>query len=312
MSKRKEIKGFGFSNNTNNEGSRLVNKSGSVNVKRTGLSFTDQFSLFHSLINMNWPVFFIYQLGFYIGVNIVFSLLYVAFGIDGLSGDMPQTILGSFLKAFHFSSQTLTTVGYGAISPVKATHLWISSFEAFIGLMSFAMATGLLYGRFSRPRAKLLFSDNVLISPFTNGLNGLMLRIANKKDSLLINVEAKLFFSWIDEVDGRTKRKFSPLTLEYDKVNMLALSWTIVHPIDAESPLTEWDENALKKANAEVVIQIKGYDETYAQEIHARSSYKADEIIYGAKFDAHLGHAPTGEATLDFEKFSTFHHTDLN
>lgn len=303
------IQDSGFSANVNNEGSRLLNKNGTVNIERTGLSFFNRFSLYHSFITMNWMVFFLMLFAFFFGINMAFAILYTAFGIDGLSGDVPTTYFNQFLKAFYFSAQTITTVGYGAVSPVRTPHLIISSFEAFIGLLSFAMSTGLLYGRFSRPRAKMLFTENALIAPFAPTGKGLMIRLANKKDSLLVNAQANMFLSWIGTtVNGEQKRKYQNLPLEYDRINMLASSWTLVHPINSESPLYNWKKIDFEKNKVEVIVQINAYDETYSQVVHDRTSYRATEIVMDAKFESVLGHNDSGQAIIEFDKFNRYTH----
>ena len=145
--KRKiSIQDTGFSSRAENEGTRLLNKDGSFNVKKKGLFFMERFSVFHWLIKMSWLHFFVVMFVGYVLINLLFASVYFAAGIEGLSGDHSNDIAKQFLDAFYFSSQTLTTVGYGYFSPVSEFHSLLAAFESFIGLMSFAMATGLLYG----------------------------------------------------------------------------------------------------------------------------------------------------------------------
>lgn len=294
----------GFSSNTSYEGNRLLNKDGTIKIKRTGLRISERFSFFHWLITMNWLSFFTILLIGYILINTVFALMYLSFGIDGLSGSHPSNFTSQFLTAFYFSAQTLTTVGYGAISPIQTPHNIIATFESFVGLLSFAMNTGLLYGRFSKPKAQMLFSKFALISPYKNTGKGLMMRIVNKKDSQLINVNANLIFSWADEKTNQ--RKFANLDLEIKHINILASSWTIVHPITENSPLQKWSKKQFENRNVEVLLQVDAYDEAYSQQVHTRTSYKFPEIIWDAKFKSILGHNQHGEATLHLNQFHDY------
>lgn len=300
------LKNTGFSSIPENEGSRLINKDGQVNLKRTGLAFSQRFNLFHWLINMSWLQFFGFLLMGYILVNTAFGLLYVIFGIDGLSGSHSDKFWDQFLDAYYFSSQTLTTLGYGAISPVGKIHNFVASLESFLGLLSFATSTGLLYGRFSRPKAKLLFTKNALISPYKESERGLMIRLVNRNDDQLINVNASMILSWLDDINGKKERRFKKLDLEFAHIDMLVSSWTIVHPISDTSPMKGWNLEMLKELNVELFLQVDAYDQTYSQQIHTRASYKSDEIIWGAKFRKVLGSNDKGEAILKLDEFDDY------
>ena len=296
----------GFGSIPENEGSRLINKDGSVNIIRSGLSFTTRFDIFHWLINMSWLTFFSFVLLGYILVNISFGFIYVFLGIEGLSGVHATSFWGQCLEGFYFSSQTLTTLGYGAISPISTTHNIVASFEAFIGLLSFATSTGLLYGRFSKPKSKIMFSQNALISPYKENEVALMMRLVNSKNDQLINVTAGLNFSYLDIANGTSSRKFQKLDLEISTIEMLVSSWTIVHPITDSSILHGMTMERLKKLDLEIILNISGYDETYSQQIHTRTSYKFNELIWGAKFVKVLGRNDQQQATLELDKFNDY------
>lgn len=313
MKKRllKYITDTGFSSNTKNEGTRLLNKDGSVSLNRIGLSFSQRFSVFHWLINMGWISFFSMLLTGYILVNLFFALLYVGFGIDGLSGDHSPNFTDQVFEAFYFSAQTLTTVGFGAISPIKTAHNIIASLEAFLGLLSFAMSTGLLYGRFSKPQAKTLFSKYAVISPYQETNKGLMIRMANRQDNQLINVNARLILSWVEQEETGEKRKFQNLELEYEHINMLVSSWTIVYPFKDDTPSALKSAAQIKAHKVELVLQIDAYDETYSQQIHSRTSYTCDELIWGAKFVPILGKDDSGNAILRLDQFDDYSNVEL-
>ena len=229
-------------------------------------------------------------------------MIYVALGVENL-GLIHQPGHIQFLNAFFFSAQTITTVGYGAIAPQGIWPNIVASFEAFIGLLSFAMATGLLYGRFSRPRAKLLYSENALIAPY-QGSHGLMIRLANARSSQMIRVSARIMLSMVEEENNQPKRKFYNLTLEMDEITMLPASWTIVHPIDSESPLFGVSEETFIKSDPEIILSVDGYDETYSQQVHSRTSYKSEEVVFNARFAKILGRNNVGQATIALDRLS--------
>lgn len=301
----------GFSAKAEKEGKRLLNKDGSFNVRKTGLRFMERFNVYHWLIGMSWPRFFLVLFSGYIFVNLLFATAYFIAGIEGLSGRHDNDVFGQFLEAFYFSSQTLTTVGYGFYSPISEFHSLLAAFESFMGLMSFAMATGLLYGKFSRPKTRLVFSENAIISPYKNGLNGLMIRLANAKDNQLTNVSAIMMVSWIDNNSEEQSRKYYSLSLEINSIYMMATSWTLVHPINEDSPIFGMSLEQLDECEAEVILQLEGFDETYSQHVHSRTSYKSDEIVWGAKFVSILGH--DGDyATLSMDEVGSYKEAELN
>lgn len=310
--KRKiSIQDTGFSSRAENEGTRLLNKDGSFNVKKKGLYFMERFSVFHWLIKMSWLHFFVVMFLGYILINLLFASIYFAAGIEGLSGDHTTDITTQFLDAFYFSSQTLTTVGYGYHHPVSEFHSLLASFESFIGLMSFAMATGLLYGKFSKPRAGIVFSKKALISPYKESENGLMIRLANAKGNQIINLSAKMMVSWVDPRSKGLARKYYLLKLEINTIDMLATSWNVVHPINEDSPLFNLNFKELDEREAEIIIQLQGYDESYSQEVYTRTSYKCNELVWGAKFNPILDH-DDGQATLNMADLSSYKTIELN
>lgn len=308
FSKRKSTN-TGFGEQASNQGERLVRKDGSYNVIRTGIPFLNRFNHYHDLITMKWWKFYLLVFTFYTSINVVFACIFMAVGMDQIEGDLGLTNSEHFWDAFFFSSQTMTTVGYGRTSPIGFLANIVAAFECLIGLMSFAILTGVLYGRFARPHAKLVSSDNALLAPF-EGATALMFRIANARSNQLIECEAQLLMSYIDRQTNR--REFENLTLEYPKISALALSWTIVHPIIAESPLYGLSLNDLKEMDCEFVCNFKGFDETYSQSVYTRVSYNSHEIVWGAKFDAMFHRANNSAATvLEVDKVGSYKEVHL-
>lgn len=297
----------GFSSQGDLAGNRLLNRDGTSNIRKKGLSFFGRFHLYHVMISMKLPLFLLVTFTIYVMINLVFAFGYLAIGIDSLVDSSIVNVKSEFLRAFFFSSQTLTTLGYGQMSPTGVGANLLASVEAFVGLLLFALLTGLLYGRFSRPRAKLLYSDHALISPYKDLGIGLMVRFANPKNTSIIDTTAAMLFSYQDDENGQRIRRYFNLPLELDNIKMLVTSWTLVHHITDDSPLKELTMEFLKERNAELVIQVNGYDETYNQQVTSRSSYLfAENVVHGAKFDRAFVHAESGIPVMDFSKLSSY------
>ncbi|HWB83930.1 MAG TPA: ion channel [Bryobacteraceae bacterium] len=279
---------------------RIINRDGSFNVRRRGTTWRD-FHPYLYLINLAWPRFLTAVFAGYLGANIVFALLYFSLGPGQLQGADDTTSFGRFLSAFFFSAHTLSTVGYGTIAPKGLGANIVAALEALVGVMGFATATSLLYGRISRPSAKIGFSDNMLVSPYQEGAS-LQFRVVNRRTNTLMELAAQLLLMTVETENDRAQRTYRPLRLEREQVLFLPLTWTVVHPIDQESPL--WGKTAedLERLQAEVLVLIKGYDDTFSQTVLARQSYRYDEIIWGARF-AHAFYVDNaGDVVLEVRK----------
>jgi inward rectifier potassium channel len=259
---------------------RTINPDGSFNVKRSGLKWRDA-NPYLMLIDTTWPRFLLVVILGFLTVNIIFAWLYLLIGIQYLKG--LESDMGAFANAFFFSVHTLTTVGYGNVYPEGAWANTISSLEAATGLMVFAIATGLLYGRFSRPSARILYSDNAIIAPYQDGTS-LQFRITNARRNVLMNMEARVLLMIVDNANGELKRSFLDLPLERPGIYFFALTWTIVHPIDSASPFFGKTREDLAALSAEILILIQGFDDTFSQQVHSRYSYRHDQFVWGAKF----------------------------
>lgn len=301
----------GFGANASDYGGRFINKDGKANVAKRGVPFFERISWYHSMLAApRWKFFFII-LAFYVIVNFVFAGIYYAVGVEHLNGMIVTSETDKFLEAFFFSTQTFTTVGYGRISPTGFTTSAIAAIEALVGLLSFALATGLLYGRFSRPKAYIRFSENALIAPFKDQ-TALMLRIAPFKNTTLTDVEAVLTVAMTVEENGKQVNKFFPLELEYKKVNTLNLSWTIVHPINENSPFYQLTAEDFGSIKGEVMIYIKAFDDMFSNTVVSRSSYTFREVIVGAKFEPMYHRNEIANKTiLDLEKLNRHQPADI-
>ena len=300
---------LGLGTGIENRNQRFLNQDGSFNVKRTGLPSYRPYDLYNYLITVHWSHFWLLVLSTYVSFNLLFATLYMIVGLEQLENVHGLSGFEKFAEAFFFSCQTFTTVGYGRINPNGMASGLISSLESMIGLLTFALATGLLYGRFSRPNARILFSNHALISPYRGG-RGLMFRIANQRRNQLIEVEAQLALSLVMDVDGKPARQFFDLPLERSKINFFSLNWTIVHPINENSPLFGLTPEQLKVANAEFMILLKAFDDAFSTTVHARSSYKPHEVVWGARFQPMFHRHGTG-AVLELEKINDHEPAEL-
>ncbi|MFN7294736.1 MAG: ion channel [Bacteroidota bacterium] len=306
MDKSREL---GFGNKAKSV--RLLKHDGTFNVRRTGLPFFQNLHIYHALIEMSWLKFAAITLLFYSFMNVTFALLYVWVGIEHLSGVSGNTFLEKFWEAFFFSAQTLTTVGYGRISPEGFATSMIAAVESMIGLMGFALITGILYGKFSRPTARIIFSEKAIIAPYKD-INAFEFRIVNERKNQLIEVEVQVLISMNKLIDGQRKNIFLDLPLETKKVNFLPLPWTIVHAIDENSPFFGIAAQELIEAAAEFIIMVKAYDDTFSQNIYKRYSYTAAEIIWGAKFNVIYKNDDDGVVNLMMDKFQEIELVSLN
>jgi inward rectifier potassium channel len=272
---------LGFGKKAYSSSVRFINRDGSVNIRRKGSRWLENIDIYHWLINTSVTKLGTMIICTYIFINLVFGTVYFAIGPQNFGGLDTGSKLDSFIDLFFFSAQTLTTVGYGHVYPLSHWVSFVSAIESMIGLLGFAIATGLLYGRFSRPKADLEYSKHMLISPY-EGMTGLMFRIGNKKQYELIESEANITISYFDPATN--KREFDQLKLEVNRINYLALSWTIVHPIDDESPIKGWTLQDFIERDAEVMCLIKAINDTFSQTVYSRNSYKPEDIIDNAKF----------------------------
>lgn len=283
---------------------RLLNQDGSFNVRRTGLGFLTSLSLYHTLLTMSWKVFLSLLLLLYFLSNIVFGVLYAALGGDALVDSSSEPTTNLFLRGFFFSVQTFATIGYGTIHPVGIIPNLLVTIESYYSMVATALITGVIFARFARPTAKVHFSQVAVVAPYRD-ITGLMFRLVNGRSNQLIEVAAKVMFSRFVEEDGKAVRRFDFLELERANVAFFPLSWTIVHPIDENSPLYNLTEADLKRSDAEILVLLTATDETFAAVVHTRSSYKPTEIKFGHKFASIYNPTAEGEPiSINIKKLS--------
>lgn len=289
----------------------LINQDGSINIRRKGLPFFRTDDNYHTLITMSWGKFWLIVLAGYLFINLVFTFIYVGIGVENLNGSEGTDAIHRFLDAFFFSAQTISTVGYGHISPRGVAANSVAALESMMGLLAFALATGLLYGRFSRPSAKILYSQKIIIAPYLDTCRGVMFRLANIRRNVLIDLEIEVIFSYNEEVDGKVVRRFFPLELERRHVSILTLNWTVVHPLDDKSPLRDMTAAELQRTEASFSILLKAFDDTFSQTINSRTAYTHQDIVWGAKFNPAFDRDEDGRIALDLSRISDFTEVDL-
>ncbi|TMQ57819.1 MAG: transporter [Candidatus Eisenbacteria bacterium] len=276
---------------------RLLNKDGSFNVERRGRGFLASISPYHALITMPWRAYFALVVGAYLLTNLLFAAAYELCGPGALEVAGRRTM--SFLEAFFFSVQTLATIGYGRIAPVGLAANVLVTLESLVGLLGFALATGILFARFSRPMADVVFSHNAIIAPYRDR-QAFEFRIANRRRNEVLEVQAEVVFSRIEGAERM--RRFYVLPLEREKVVFFPLSWTVVHAIDEKSPLHGLTQRDLADSDAEFLVLLTGIDEGFSQTVLTRSSYKPEEIVWNAKFTNIFRRARDGRLSIDVSR----------
>jgi inward rectifier potassium channel len=264
-------------------GGRFFNRDGVPNMEVTGMRFWQRLNTYHSLLSMPAWKFIAVIIFFFMLVNLLFACLYLWIGIDHLGGMVAGNSLERFGEAFFFSAQTFTTVGYGRINPIGFTASLTASLEALTGLMSFALVTGLLYGRFARPRAYIRYSRNALFVPFRDGV-ALMFRMVPFTKNYLLNVEVKVTLAMQTMEDGQLKNRFYNVPLDIARANTLTANWTLVHMLNDESPLSGLSRQDFADAHAELLVFVQGFDESFSNTVVSRTSYTWEEFVFGAKF----------------------------
>jgi inward rectifier potassium channel len=279
---------------------RIIAKDGSFIVRRRGGNWHDVHPYLY-LINVGWPKFLALLFLGYLVVNTLFALAYFSLGPDQLQGADASTAGGRFFNCFFFSAHTLSTVGYGSIAPKGLGANIVASFESLAGVLGFAVATGLLFGRVSRPSAKIGFSENMLIAPYQE-ITSLQFRVVNRRANDLMEIEARVMLMTVDNTNGRLQRTYKQLKLEREQVLFMPLTWTVVHPIDSESPLWGVTPEQFENQQTEVIILIKAYDDTFSQTVFSRFSYRHEEVIWNRRFGPAFSVDEEGDLVLDLRK----------
>ena len=288
----------GFSGNTGNYGGRFVNKDGTFNVKKEGTSFWDRFSMFHTMLSLpSWKFIAIIVIVF-IAINLLYTAIFMAIGAPEFAGMITGNAWLIFREMFFFSTETFSTVGYGRVNPVGGMANFFAAADALTGSLFYALVTGLLYGRFSKPRANLEFTKHALISPYKD-ITGLMFRFASMKDDhSLTDLEVKVNLSILEDENGKNVYKFYNLPLERTRVDSLPMNFTVVHPIDEDSPLYGLTLEDMRNSDFEIYVLVRAYDDGFSSNVLQRTSYTYNEIIFNAKFVQMYRESNDGNTTI--------------
>ena len=300
MARKIKDPGLGYNSQENSRG--LINKDGSSNVVHVNknVNIDDLYTYF---VEMSWTKFFLLVFVGYTFLNIFFGLLYTLIGIEEIT-QPDEFFLYDFLNGFFFSAQTLTTVGYGGIAPHGVASNMVASFEAMLGLLSFSFITGLLYGRFSKPKAAIRFSDNLVLRDFKEH-KALMFRLMNNRKTVMIEPEIKVTLVLNEEnKEGEYKREFYELKLERDNIMYLPTIWTVVHEIGKESPLFKYTKERIKEMDGQVYILLKYYEESFGQNVYQATSYNFSNLEIDMKYAASSYFDREGYTILNHDKLS--------
>jgi len=294
---RNDDPGFGNGSFTG----RMILPNGRFQIRRTGLPWWLRHSPYQVFVSLPGWGFLTIALCTYLLANLLFALLYFWIGPGHLAGLSPVRTWDTFESCFFFSAQTLTTVGYGRISPDGFLTSALSSLEALSGLGGFAMWTSLLFARLSRPRSRILFARHSVVAPFQDG-SAWMFRMVPAHDHPLLEAEVWATFSWVQqEATGRVRR-YRDLHFDRSSVRFFPMNWTLVHAIDPDSPMHGFSRSDMEEAEVEIMVLVRAHDETYGQTVHARSSWRAEEILWGRKYSNMMENSPLGGVVLDLTR----------
>lgn len=253
--------------------------------------------LYHHLLRTTWPRLFLLLLVAYASVNFVFAFLY-SLGGDCIKNARP----GIFLDYLWFSVQTFATIGYGELSPRTTYANLLVASEAFLGMTSVALGTGLMFAKFSRPRARIAFSKSAVVGP-RNGVPCLQFRMANERSSNIVEGRASVA-ALVEETtaEGSFMRRFRSLRLERSETPLFALSWTVQHIMDESSPLYGMDASNVEQRLSALIITFVGLDEAAMQTVHARQAYSAKDVLFEHRFEDMMGATESGRLLIDHDK----------
>ncbi|MDX1904040.1 MAG: ion channel [Thermonemataceae bacterium] len=293
----KHIKDPGFGQRYSQKTQKMIRRNGTYNVKRLGGSFSikDFYSYLMGASALRFTFFFIVS---FLLLNALFASLYFALGEGALKGTESYTWEDDFIHAFFFSVQTFTTVGYGGVAPHSIAANWIASANAFIGISWAALMAGLLFGRFSKPIPRIAFSEIVLIHEKA-GSKYLQFRVVNQRSNAMMDTEADIVVSFLENNSEQYKKEYYALKLETSKIKFFPLNWTIVHLIDENSPFYDKTQEDLDKLDLEILVMLKGFDNTFHQTVYALHSYDSKDVVWDKFFVPMFSPDDDGKVVLD-------------
>jgi inward rectifier potassium channel len=278
---------------------RLIKPDGTYNIMRKNIVSR---SAYEVMIHLPWLKFFLITFAVFLGINFIFAILYTLNGVENLNIAVKSPIQ-NYLNSLYFSIQTFTSVGYGSLNPQDNISNLISSINAFTGLFCFALATGMFFARFSKPRVNIFFSENFITSPFQDG-NSIQFRLVNANNNTLLQMQASSNLTWVEtDSQGAQRRKFHRLKLELDFIYLFPLNWTLVHKIDKDSPFWGQSKEELVAKRAELMVFVRGFDDTYGDFIYKNYSYLMHQMQENMVF-LPMYITENGQNILDVDKIN--------
>jgi inward rectifier potassium channel len=291
--------------NVSGKGWRFINRDGTINVRGEDFRRSSLFDLYHLLLSMRWRMVFALVTIIYLLVNILFGTAYYLGGPDALHGTHAVESGERWLECFFFSVQTLATIGYGGISPSTTYAHFLVTIEALTGLIGLTLITGMIFSRFSRPTARIRFSQHALITRL-DGQPCLIFRMANTRLNQITEAEVRVALARSETTqEGLNYREFYDLKLERERSPLFAMTWTIVHPIDPASPLYGQTRESILAADVEIVVTVKGTDETYLQTVYSRYSYAPFDMEWNTDFEDMVFRDQNGYLSVRLEKIDS-------
>jgi inward rectifier potassium channel len=280
---------------------RFVNKDGSPNSRKYGLGRQLWSRLYLRALAESWPGYFAWVVGLALLLAGVFAIGYRSLGPAALDGADRFGLSDPFFVALSYSVAILTGVGAGPVVAVGSTAHWLTMLESISGLVGLALVGGLTLARLARPRAHIRFSQRAVVAPYRGG-RGLMFRLVNVDPSELSGAEIRVNLAWFERVGERRERRFYPLALEREGVEFFTLHWTVVHPIDRNSPLAGVTPEEFREAKAELLVLVTAHEETFSTRVTARTSYLYDEVTWDVRFADMFVDSADGIITVDLER----------
>jgi len=277
---------------------RFISRDGRVNVRRHGLSRRQPLDWYHLFLTTSWPRLFLITASAFVILNVLFALLYLV-EAGGVAGARPY----NFFDHFFFSVHVFSTLGFNQLNPASFYANMLVTAESFIGWCSLGLITGLLFSRFSRPSARVMFSHYAVVCPY-EGVPTLTFRAANRRGNQILQSQIHVSLSRNERtLEGEYVRRVYDLALLRSTSSFFNLTWTIRHQIDETSPLYEETAASLRESETEIVVLLSGIDEALGQTVHGRFSYNNEEMVFGYRFASLFGRDEKHHPIIDFSKF---------
>ncbi len=282
---------------------RFIGRDGRPVSRKYGLGAQRAERAYLAALDASWPRFLWWLAGVLLLTNGVFAIAFRSLGPGALAGADTLGLTDPFLRALTFSVGVFTTTGLDGVHAVGATANWLVILESLVGLLFIVTAAGLIVARLMRPRMRLRFSESLIVAPYEGG-RGVMFRMVNERPGELSDVRVRVILSWFEHFDGVRERNFHWLELERDQVELFNLHWTVVHPIDAKSPLRGLTADDLRRAEAEFVISVEAHEETFSTRVRQRTSYTCEEMRWDVKFASIFTSSADDVIAIDVERLS--------